>query len=69
MSKEIEIVDPHKCMICGEFYGKTNLIFLGKTEVWIGCDCMPDDKAYFIDTTKIQVKLQQEGRSLVFVLM
>ena len=60
MSKEIEIIDPHKCMICEKLYGKTNLVFLGNTEIWVGCDCMPEGKAYFLDTRKIQVKQQEE---------
>lgn len=45
---------PHKCEKCGKEYGCTNLELMG-CEVWQSCDCLPKDKAYFIDTDKMEV--------------
>jgi hypothetical protein len=43
------------CSVCKKTYGKANLTLMGK-DVYLACDCLPQDRVYFIDADKMVIK-------------
>jgi hypothetical protein len=56
MSKEqIEFGYYNICPECKKKYGRSRLSYMG-IPIYYGCDCMPKDVIYCIDTNKLKVK-------------
>lgn len=64
MSEKYDLVIKLKCDKCGKEYGKSNLVYQN-SELWIACDCMEKNLAFFINANKLELALNEPGQELI----
>jgi len=62
--KKYEMLECFTCPTCGKDYGRTNLIF-NDCEIWVGCDCLVQDKVFIFNTKNLNEWLEDPKRVFV----